>query len=217
MCGRFVCFDVDEISKKYGVKVDMTPLYNVSPGQKFPVIFKKDTIKAEFMVWGLIPHWMKEITGRTKMINARAETISEKPYFKSSLKSRRCLIPANGFYEWKKTEDRKIPYFISLKGKTLFSFAGLYDIWIDYKGEEFKTFTIITGEANSLISDIHNRMPVILPDNDERLWLDNSITDTDKLTDILKPFPSQDMDAYIVSNLVNNVRNDFKDLINPLS
>lgn len=222
MCGRFVFFDVDKLSERFNLKSDiklnLKPSYNIAPTSDFPVIIMKDSVTLEMMKWGLIPNWAKELNVQNQMINARAETISEKPSFKNLIKSKRCLIPSNGFYEWKKEDNKKIPFFISFKNMELFSFAGLYDIWKDpLNNREYKSFTIITTKANSLISDIHDRMPVILKQEDEKIWLDNNIDDIKTLTNLLKPFDSDKMLMYRVSNKVNNPKNDFKELLDPIN
>lgn len=222
MCGRFVFFDVDKLSERFNlksnIKLNLKPSYNITPTSDFSVIIMKDSATLEMMKWGLIPNWAKELNVQNKMINARAETLTVKPSFKNLIKSKRCLIPSNGFYEWKKEDNKKIPFFISFKNMELFSFAGLYDIWKDpLNNREYKSFTIITTKANSLISDIHDRMPVILKQEDEKIWLDNNINDIKTLTNLLKPFDSDKMLMYRVSNKVNNPKNDFKELLGPIN
>lgn len=222
MCGRFVFFDVDKLSERFNLQNDITlnlkSSYNIAPTSDFPVVIMKDTITLEIMKWGLIPYWAKELNIQNQMINARAETLTEKPSFKNLIKSKRCLIPSNGFYEWKKEDNKKIPFFISLKNMELFSFAGLYDIWKDpLNNREYKSFTIITTMSNSLISNIHDRMPVILKQEDEKIWLDKNIDDIKTLTNILKPFDSDKMQMYRVSNKVNNPKNDSKELLDPIN
>ena len=222
MCGRFVFFDVDKLSERFNlksnIKLNLKPSYNITPTSDFPVIIMKDSATLEMMKWGLIPNWAKELNVQNQMINARAETLTVKPSFKNLIKSKRCLIPSNGFYEWKKEDNKKIPFFISFKNMELFSFAGLYDIWKDpLNNREYKSFTIITTKANSLISGIHDRMPVILKLEDEKIWLDNNIDDIKTLTNLLKPFDSDKMLMYRVSNKVNNPKNDFKELLDPIN
>jgi putative SOS response-associated peptidase YedK len=221
MCGRFVFFDVDKVNKRFDLNIDiklnLNPSYNIFPNKEFPVIYRKSTNTIELMKWGLVPFWAKEFNVKNQMINARSETLLEKPSFRNLIKNKRCMIPSNGFYEWKKISDKKIPYFISLKDHELFSFAGLYDIWVDSSGKEYKTFTIITTESNSLMSEIHNRMPVILKQEYEEIWLDENILKIEMLLDIFKPYNSSNMDVYQISNFVNNPTNDYKELINPLN
>lgn len=147
------------------------------------------------------------------MINARAETLTQKPSFKHLLKSKRCLVPSSGFYEWKRIDKRKIPYYIGIKNSKIFSFAGLYDNWKDSVGNELKTFTIITTNSNNTLKPIHNRMPVILEREFEEDWLDVKTHDFDSLKQMLKPYPDDKMIAYAVSTEVNNPSNDNPELI----
>lgn len=167
------------------------------------------------MRWGLIPFWAKDPKIGYKMINARAETVNEKPSFKHSLKNKRCIVPASGFYEWLKSEKQKIPFYIKPKDQEYFSFAGLYDVWKDAEGKEIKSYTIITTTPNIKMAKIHDRMPVILKVADEDKWLDQN-TDIDELLKLLKPYPDSEMEIYSVSDLVNSPRNDNKDLIKPI-
>ncbi|MFB3894865.1 MAG: SOS response-associated peptidase [bacterium] len=219
MCGRFVILDPEMIIRKYNIQkkpaFTFTARYNIAPSQEIPIVLRDTANRLELMKWGLIPFWAKDPDIGNRMINARAETLAEKPSFRSSLKSKRCLIPASGFYEWKEVGGRKMPYLIKLKDTPLFSFAGLYDIWLDEQKQEIKTFTIITTVANDYLAPIHNRMPVIFNEHDENLWLDKSI-DTGKLITLLNPYPSEFMEAYSVSPAVNNIKNDSVDLIKPI-
>src|SRR5665647_3762098 len=136
-----------------------------------PVVVEHDHVELVLMEWGLIPHWAKDLKSSKHPINARAETLAERPMFRGLLKHNRCLIPASGFYEWKQDGPRKEPYYIHLKESPLFAFAGLYDVWDDANGEAHPTYTIITTEANDLVAPLHNRMPVILRPEDEIRWL----------------------------------------------
>ena len=169
--------------------------------------------RVEFRKWGLVPFWAKDPIIGHKMINARAETLTQKPSFKHLIKSRRCLVPSSGFYEWEKIDKRKAPYFIGIKDIKMFSFAGLYDNWKDNAGNELKTFTIITTDANNTLKPIHNRMPVILEKEFEEKWLDIKTQDFDSLLEALKPYPDNKMIAYTVSIEVNNPKNDNPQLI----
>jgi putative SOS response-associated peptidase YedK len=169
------------------------------------------------MKWGLIPFWAKDPRIGNRLINARAETIAEKPSFKSALKANRCLVPASGFYEWKEIGGRKMPFLFQLKDISLFSFAGLYDVWKDEQKNEIKTFTIITTNANSFMAPIHDRMPVILTPENENIWLDNAINDVPQLLPLLKPYPDETMEMYPVSPAVNNPKTDSPELIQPLA
>ena len=189
------------------------PRYNIAPSQEVPIIIKQSPNKVMMMKWGLIPHWAKDPKIGYKTINARAETIADKPMFRSSLKSKRCLVPASGFYEWQATQQGKIPHYIHLNKEALFAFAGLYDIWKNEKEQEVYTFTIITTSPNTLIEKIHNRMPVILKESDEEKWLDAENFSIDKATLLLHSYESSKMDAYPVSRDVNSPDNDSPDLI----
>lgn len=220
MCGRFAIIDINAIFSRYRAIITedarkaITPRYNIAPSQFVPIIHqnKEQEVLIEMMKWGLVPFWAKDPKIGNKMINARAETIAEKPSFKHLLKSKRCLVPCSGFYEWKKVEKSKVPYYIRLKNVEDFAFAGLYDIWKDNDGNALKTFTIITTKPNNTLGPIHNRMPVILHREQEELWLDITIQDTDILTQMLGPFPDNNMEAYAVSKEVNGSANDRHEL-----
>jgi putative SOS response-associated peptidase YedK len=160
------------------------------------------------MRWGLIPYWAKDKSFGAKAINAVSETAAEKPAFKESMKKRRCLIPADGFYEWKKLGSKKQPYNIGMADDGLFAFAGLWDRWKSPEGKEILSCTILTTDANPLLKEIHDRMPVIIEKDDYDVWLDPGMTDPDKLTDLLKPFDARLMRVYPVSSTVSNVKND---------
>nr|WP_306553761.1 SOS response-associated peptidase [Paenibacillus sp. LK1] len=163
--------------------------------------------------WGLVPVWAKEDKIGNKMINARAETLNEKPAFKPLISFKRCIIPSSGFYEWKKEGSAKQPIRILMKDDSIFSLAGLYDTWADPDGNKLSTCTIITTEPNSLMEDIHNRMPVILRTEDEAEWLGRNNDDVQSLLGLLNPYQSSEMRAYEVPNEVGNVRNNNEDLI----
>uniref|UniRef100_A0A7C3MKM6 Abasic site processing protein n=1 Tax=Dictyoglomus thermophilum TaxID=14 RepID=A0A7C3MKM6_DICTH len=219
MCGRFTLIQVEKIPERFDVKVlgevNLRKRYNISPDQPVPIVFQESPNKLEEMIWGFIPHWAKE-RPKERPINARAESLLEKAMFKDSFLKRRCLVPSDGFYEWKKVGKEKIPYYIKMKDNSLFAFAGIYDIWISSEGKPIKTFTIITTEPNELIKKIHERMPVILSKEDEKIWVNKEEKDVNKLLSLLKPYPADEMEAYPVSKKVNNPQNDSEDLINPL-
>ncbi len=221
MCGRFSLTDIGSIFSRFGVIISkdinkkITPHYNIAPTQKIPVIYQDNNQenRIEFMKWGLVPFWAKDPKIGHKMINARAETLTQKPSFKHLLKSKRCLVPSSGFYEWKRIDKRKVPYYIGIKNNKTFSFAGLYDNWKDSVGYELITFTIITTNSNNTLKPIHNRMPVILEREFEEDWLDAKTHDFDSLKQMLKPYPDDKMIAYAVSYEVNNPSNDNPELI----
>jgi putative SOS response-associated peptidase YedK len=160
------------------------------------------------MRWGLIPFWAKDASIGYKMINARAETVASKPAFRDALKKRRCLIPADGFYEWKKTKPAKTPFCFTMSDDSIFAFAGIWDRWNNPEGETVETCCIITTTPNALLADVHDRMPVILPDDAYDLWLDPGMEKTDAIVDVLKPFDPALMQRYEVSTRVNLVKND---------
>lgn len=223
MCGRFtITAPIEDIMIQYYVdkntNINYKPIYNAAPMQYVPaIVHGKNGNKLGELRWGLVPNWAKDDKIGSKMINARAETITEKPSFNRLLASRRCIIPADGFYEWKQDGTRKQPYRIVLRDDNLFSFAGLYDIWADANGNKLATCTIITTEPNTLMAEIHNRMPVILHREDETEWLDRGNTDISPLLKLLRPFDANRMRAYPVSSAVGNVRNNYPELLNEIS
>jgi len=221
MCGRFSLFRLDDLATRFGVSGQLPLLetgYNITPEAMHPVIVGPDP-QISLMKWGLIPFWAKDPKIGNRTINARAEGIQDKPSFRKPIRSQRCLVPADGFYEWKKTsaagKQDKVPYFIRLKDQETFAFAGLYDVWKGHEDRQIASFTIITTEANELVGDIHNRMPVILAVDAEKLWLDPD-TPLAGVLAALQPYPAASMEAYPVSKLVNNPRNRGKELIEPL-
>lgn len=218
MCGRygFIPGSKKQFQERFRidrVNFELKPRYNVAPGQIMPVITRNSPNKAEEMKWGLVPFWAKDPKIGYKMINARAETVAIKPSFRRSLMKQRCLIPVSGFYEWKKTDNTKIPYYIHLKNAELFSFAGLYDVWKDAEGKELKSYTIITTEPNTLMAEIHNRMPAILSETTEETWLDPANQNLSQLVGLLNPYMTIDMSANPVSKLVNNPENDSPEIL----
>ncbi|MBB6021446.1 putative SOS response-associated peptidase YedK [Paenibacillus sp. JGP012] len=219
MCGRFSITDpLDEIMERYMASIadgfEYRPNYNAAPMQYIPTIIgSKSGNRLGALRWGLVPSWAKDDRIGNKMINARAETLAEKPAFKRLISSKRCIIPTNGFYEWKKEKSGKRPMRILMKDDRLFSLAGLYDTWTDPDGNKLSTCTIITTEPNSLMEDIHNRMPVILRSEDEAEWLGRDNDDVQSLLGLLKPYQASVMRAYEVSKEVGNVRNNNEGLL----
>lgn len=217
MCGRFsrkatlqAIVDAFEIED---VKGAIEPSYNIAPGQEVAVILKDESRKLGLLKWGLIPSWSKDPTIGNRMINARAETLAEKPSFKHPLRRKRCLIIADGFYEWQKSGNRKIPMYIFLKNQEPFAFAGLWDSWTSPEGKKVSTCTIITTEPNKFLNKIHNRMPVILPKEHFDLWLDRSVENEQQVLPLLQPYPEKEMEAYEVSQLVNSPKNNTPECI----
>lgn len=218
MCGRFqLSVKGKQISERYNTEVfdEMyKPNYNCTPSQYLPVITNIAPKKISLLKWGLVPFWAKDPKVGYRNINTRAETIDIKPSFKKAMEKNRCIIPANGFYEWKKG-TQKIPYRIAMINDSIMSFAGIYDQWTDAEGTIISTFSIITTEANSLVKSIHHRMPVILSKNNEEQWLyDNNKNNLKKL---LLPFSSDKMKMYEISNLVNSPQNNSPDIILPFN
>jgi putative SOS response-associated peptidase YedK len=187
---------------------DLAPRFNVAPTQTLPVIVRNSPNHVAMMRWGLIPSWAKDASIGSRMINARAETVAEKPAYRKPLRSQRCLVPATGFFEWKQEDDGKTPYFIHLPDESLFAFAGLYDTWRDPDGQMVQSYTILTTAPNALMVGIHNRMPVILRHEDEDEWLDPANAEPEQLLPLLRPYPAEEMAAYPVSRLVNSPQHD---------
>ncbi len=217
MCGRFsrkatlqAIVDEFEIAEVNG---EFVPSYNIAPGQDVAVILKNDTRKLGLLKWGLIPSWSKDPKIGNRMINARAETLAEKPSFKHPVRRKRCLIVADGFYEWKKEGKQKIPMYIFLKDQKPFVFAGLWDTWTSPEGKKVSTCTIITTEPNKFMEKIHNRMPVILPRDHIDIWLNREVQDEHRVLPLLKPYPEKEMDAYEVSRMVNSPKNNSPQVI----
>jgi putative SOS response-associated peptidase YedK len=219
MCGRYELQEIAGLGARFratSVRLDFsTPRYNVAPGQVMPVVIKEsghDQNALELMKWGLIPSWAKDPRISNKMINARAETVMEKPSYRKPLQSKRCLVPVSGFYEWHDTGTGKLPYHISLKDQPVFALAGLYDTWLSPEGQPVNTYTIITTSANSFMERLHHRMPVILPQEAEEEWLDPS-TPLPRILTLTSPFASNGMISHPVSTRLNNVRNDDPSLL----
>ena len=189
------------------------PNYNVAPTQMMPVITQDDAQHIRILRWGLIPFWAKERAIGAKMINARSESLTEKAAFKNLLKSHRCIIPMDGFYEWKKVGKQKVPYRMITTDQDTFGVAGLWDSWKDPTSDEIlHSFTVITVGANKLMEAIHDRMPAILTKANERIWLDQEIKPQDAIQ-LLLPYAEQDMKAYRVSPKINSVKERDSDLI----
>lgn len=226
MCGRYALAQEHEALRiRFGFTEEPTSpfvhssRFNIAPTQNAPIITNGQYLKLRTMRWGLIPHWAEEAAIGNSLINARSETVAEKPSFRDAFRKQRCLVPATGFFEWKKEplSKSKQPFFIATRNRGIFSFAGLWSIWKDPKtAEEILTYTILTTEPNDLMRGIHNRMPVILPVEREKEWLDLSST-PGALRELLAPYPSEFMDAFPVSKVVNSPRNDNPSCIAPLS
>lgn len=213
MCGRFTLrTPMTRIAKIFGLDetTDIEPRYNVAPTQQVVAIRldpAAENRELALLRWGLIPRWADDPSIGNRMINARAETVAGKPSFRQAFKKRRCLVVADGFFEWKKIGGKKQPYYIHLKDDQPFGFAGLWERW-NREGEEIQSCTIITTEPNELMKPIHNRMPVIVQSTDYDRWLDPDFEDGKALQQVLRRYPAELMEAYPVSTLVNNPRNE---------
>jgi putative SOS response-associated peptidase YedK len=219
MCGRYSLIYIDDLGNRFRVFDPMMGArskFNIAPGNEMPVIVRSEKNELKVMRWGLIPRWTKDIRTAKPLINARAETLAEKPAFRSLLKNHRCLVPASGFFEWKKEGKRKMPYYLNLTEETVFSFAGLHDQWRNPEGLTVSTYTIITCEANPLVAQLHDRMPVILSRPNEERWLDPDLLSPDDLRRILVPYPAGGMKSMPVSDLVNNTAINDERVIQPL-
>jgi putative SOS response-associated peptidase YedK len=223
VCGRFrQTQDWSEIERRFGAKLSERVLeqyqvrYNVAPTDPVIAIRRRDDDReAGYLRWGLVPHWSKGPTSRAPMINAKAETLAEKPAFRSLLATKRCLIPADGFYEWRTgTGGGREPLDLSLRTGGLFAFAGLWAAWKEKDGEWLRSCAIITTRPNELVAEVHDRMPVILPPDAEDDWLDPDVSVEHALS-LLEPYPAAQMRSVAVSPLVNSVRNDGPELLAP--
>ena len=224
MCGRFVQYSplqtIQQILDVGTVSFEVIPNYNVAPTQKIITVIKHNNEnKLEKLHWGLVPFWAKDISIGSRMINARAETVSQKPSFRNAFRKRRCLIPADGFYEWKGEKGNKQPYYVAIPSGEPFAFAGLWETWTDKEtGEEsvYKSCTIITTAASESIREIHHRMPVILDPKFHEKWLNAEIQDPKALQVIINDGIIHDMKYYPVSKLVNSVKNNDPNCIKPV-
>ena len=220
MCGRYsLISDLQDLARQFefdGTGFEHSPRYNVAPTQPVLTVTNREGRLAEYMRWGLIPSWAKDASIGARLINARGETAAQKPSFRNALQRRRCLVLADGFYEWQKVGKGKRPMRIVLKSGEPFAFAGLWESWRNPDGETVRSCTIVTTEANDLLRPIHERMPVILPRELEEFWLDGDVTDSEALTDVLTPYAGEDMDYYEVSTLVNRATNNGPDLVVPV-
>ncbi|SRR5579885_618232 len=222
MCGRYTLTRAEAraLQERFNVEhfsdTRIVPRFNAAPSQEMPVILSAGGSRnLEFFKWGLIPSWVKDLKKMKPMINARAETIAEKPFFKGCLTRRRCLIPADGFYEWKQQADGKgkVPMWIHRKDRGLFGFAGLWDQWASPDGEVLRTYTVITTGANSAVAQVHDRMPVILLPEAETTWLDQNVQDVAALIGLLQPYPDDLIEMYPVSTKVNSVKWDSQECV----
>lgn len=224
MCGRYLVENFEEISEtlkdlSFLQTFNVEPNWNAAPSQQLPVIILVDgTLEMRLMHWGLIPSWTKPgEKPKVTPINARSETIAEKPMFRNLVKHRRCIVPANGFYEWKRTGGPKQPYLIHMRDEPIMLMAGLWDERRQDDGEPQGSYTILTGSANDAMAQIHDRMPVILHPDDAGDWMDPDIEELGPLEHMLQPIPDDELEMYPVSTAVNSVRNNGPELIEPIA
>jgi putative SOS response-associated peptidase YedK len=221
MCGRFtLMLDAEELVSEFDlqqVPADVFPRYNIAPSQPLLVVTDWGNRRAEWMRWGLVPSWAKDPSIGSKMINARSETVQEKPSFRNAFNRRRCLILADGFYEWRRAGGKgpATPYYFHMVPHKPFAFAGLWEFWRSPEGDDLRTCTILTTQANGIVAPVHERMPVIL--NRERMaaWLTPAPAET--LMSFLAPLPDAELAAFPVSRLVNSPENDGPELVLPLA
>ncbi|MDH3866623.1 MAG: SOS response-associated peptidase [Desulfobulbaceae bacterium] len=221
MCGRFALKTPPRSVQEHfhlPEAIHLSPRYNIAPSQAVAVVRHlpgKRFPQLDMLRWGLIPHWAKDMKVGYKMINARAETLGQKPSFREAFKKRRCLIATDGFYEWKHSGKAKQPIYVHMKNGAVFGFAGLWESWNSPDGSIVKSCTIVTTAPNRLISEIHDRMPAILPPEQYQTWLQDSTPDH-LLQKLLRPYPPEEMTAYWVSSEVNSPKNDTPDCIKPI-
>jgi putative SOS response-associated peptidase YedK len=221
VCGRHTLrTPVETLAEEFGITGPLPEVptrFNVAPTQEVAAVLEEDEQrKLEMLRWGLIPSWADDPAIGNRMINARSETAAQKPSFRSAFRKRRCLVLADGFYEWQKTASGKQPYYIRMGDGSPFAFAGLWESWGKY-GEEVRSCTILTTEANGLVGEIHHRMPVILPAEEYDLWLDPDMGEAEPLLDLLRPYPDDLMEAYPVSRFVNSPSNDSEQCVESLA
>ena len=219
MCGRYTLrTPVEKLAEEFGFdasSVEVPPNYNVAPTQEVAAVLSEGgERRLELLRWGLIPSWADDPGIGSRMINARAETAPEKPSFRRAFRERRCLIPADGFYEWKRTDGAKQPYYIRMRKGRPFAFAGLWETWNDDGGPEIRSCAILTTAPNALAGEIHDRMPVILPASSYDAWLDPG-AEKEELVALLAPYPEAEMEAYPVSRFVNSPSNNDPRCIEP--
>ena len=217
MCGRYTLeSDMEFLQQRFkfaASDLEFKPRYNIAPTQDVLTVSSNGERHGQFMRWGLVPFWAKDLKIGYRMINAKSETLAEKASFRNAFKRRRCLVLADGFFEWRKDSKEKIPTYIFLKSKEPFAFAGLWETWKSPDGKLVHSCTIITTTPNAVMEPIHNRMPVILPREAEGLWLAPGQVQISALKALLVPYPAADMEAYEVSALVNSPNNDTPDVI----
>ena len=217
VCGRYsLIADLGALAQRFAFdarQLSFEASYNIAPTQQVLTVVGGEQRRGGFMRWGLIPHWAKSASMGARMINARAETVAERPAFRDALRRRRCLVLADGFYEWHRSATGRTPMRIVMQSGEPFAFAGLWAVWRDAEGNRVPSCTIITTAANGLLAPIHDRMPVLLPPGLEEFWLDRSVDDPDALASVLSPMADDSMESYEVSTLVNSAANNGPEII----
>ncbi len=221
MCGRFTLTlepaDLQASFPEYVFPVELNPRFNIAPSQPILVLPNDGSLVADFFTWGLVPSWAKDPSISSHLINARAETLAEKPAFRGAYKYHRCLIFSDGFFEWQAQPGSKIkiPHYIHLRSNAPFAFAGLWERWTSADGSELRSATIVTTEPNELVRSIHNRMPVIITNNDYAKWIDPAPHFPVDLNSLLVPYPALDMEAIPVTSMVNDPKMDQPEILLP--
>lgn len=221
MCGRFTSLLSPELLENFfGVQApqDYPPRYNIAPTQQIWII-RETASNGRYLSaarWGLVPHWAKDLSIGSRMINARCETVHEKPAFRHAIRARRCIIPASGFFEWATTPAGKIPHYITMRDGSPLAFAGIWDTWKAPDGAAMESCSIITTTANSILANLHDRMPVILHPTEFDLWLDRSMNNHEKLKRLYQPYPAELLQEWEVSKVVNNASNETPETIKPI-
>jgi putative SOS response-associated peptidase YedK len=217
MCGRFARrSDPKRLAKEFGVAEapEAEPSYNVAPTHNILAVREGgDGREMTFLKWGLVPSWAKDASIGARLINARSETVEEKPSFRDAFRRRRCVIPADGFYEWRREGGRKQPFFFRMRDERPFGLAGIWERWEGAGGEAINSCTILTTEANGVLRPVHDRMPVILHPEEHSVWLEGGAREMESLIELLRPYPAKEMVGYPVGPLVNNPRSKGPELI----
>jgi putative SOS response-associated peptidase YedK len=216
MCGRFSLVGPGNLHYRFATQnelPELPPRANIAPSQQVVIVTNQREL--QLVRWGLLPHWAKDARFAGKTINARAESVATKPSYRGPFRYRRCLIPATGFYEWLSRPEGKVPYHFGLKSGEIFGMAALYERWSDGEGHEVRSCTIVTTEANELVAPVHHRMPVIIPPEDEAMWLDPEVTDPECVRPLLRPYLAREMEAHPVSTALNRPANDSEEVLRP--
>lgn len=217
MCGRFAQrSDPKRLAKEFKVAEvpQVEARYNIAPTQEILAVRElADGREMAFFKWGLVPSWAKDLSVGARLINARSETVEEKPSFREAFKKRRCIIPADGFYEWQRTGGRKQPFFFRMRDEHPFGFAGLWERWEGKDGQAINSCTILTTGANEVLRPVHDRMPVILHADEYEMWLDTDVRKLDLIKEMLRPYPAEELTSYPVSTAINSPRSQGAELI----